>query len=323
MRLHRGCTAKVAAEAARSLYGNTALVQQHAAAAMLILVLIHAARAMAPPRKYTGPGFRVVRCFPKLSRRDADKAVCDGRVTVNGRVAKPALRVKSSDVVTLDGRKQDWEPFAASLDENARRFVVYNKPAGVTCTTDNNDRRSLRFQPALKRYFSAGRVFPVGRLDADSEGLVLLTDDGTCADALLQPKSKVAKTYVVEFERDVDDGDVARLADGVEIETPQQRSGATTTQRTRPCEVSREGDKRLRFILSEGRNRQLRRMAEAVGHAVVRLERVAFGPLAVDGLERGAARELTASERAEVVSHVDAAASSSAARPRRRRRTSR
>ena len=90
----------------------------------------------------------------------------------------------------------------------------------------------MRFQPALKKYFSAGgRVFPVGRLDADSEGLVLLTDDGKCADALLQPKSKVAKTYVVEFERDVDDGDVTRLADGVEIETPQQRSGATTTQK--------------------------------------------------------------------------------------------
>ena len=197
--------------------------------------------------------------------------------------------------------------------------------AQVTCTTDAQDRRSLRFQPALKRYFSAGRVFPVGRLDADSEGLVLLTDDGKCADALLQPKSKVAKTYVVEFERDVDDGDVTRLADGVEIETPQQRSGATTTQQTRPCEVSREGERRLRFVLSEGRNRQLRRMAEAVGHAVVRLERVAFGPLAVDGLERGAARELTASERAEVVAHVDAAASSSAssstARPRRRRRS--
>ena len=290
---------------------------------LALLLLMHAARAMAPPRKYTGPGFRVVRCFPKLSRRDADKAVCDGRVTVNGRVAKPALRVKSGDVVTLDGRKQDWEDFAASLDGNDRRFVVYNKPAGVTCTTDANDRRSLKFQPALKRYFAAGRVFPVGRLDADSEGLVLLTDDGKCADALLQPKSKVAKTYVVEFERDVDDGDVTRLADGVEIETPQQRSGATTTQKTRPCEVSREGDRRLRFVLSEGRNRQLRRMAEAVGHAVVRLERVAFGPLAVDGLERGAARELTASERAEVVAHVDAAASSSSPARRRRRRRSR
>jgi len=136
-----------------------------------LLLLIHAAASLSS--KYTGPGFRVVRCFPKLSRRDADKAVCDGRVKVNGRVAKPALRVKSGDVVTLDGRKQDWEAFAASLDENGRRFVVYNKPAGVTCTTDNNDRRSLRFQPALKRYFSAGRVFPVGRLDADSEGLVL------------------------------------------------------------------------------------------------------------------------------------------------------
>ena len=193
---------------------------------LLILVLIHAVRA-APPRKYAGPGFRVVRCFPKLSRRDADKAVCDGRVTVNGRVAKPALRVKSGDVVTLDGRKQDWEAFAASLDVNDRRFVVYNKPAGVTCTTDAQT--GIAEIPARAEVLSAGRVFPVGRLDADSEGLVLLTDDGKCADALLQPKSKVAKTYVVEFERDVDDGDVTRLADGVEIETPQ-RPGATTTQ---------------------------------------------------------------------------------------------
>ena len=127
-------------------------VQQHCCSTRrrsdaAILVLIHAVRAMAPPRKYTGPGFRVVRCFPKLSRRDADKAVCDGRVTVNGRVAKPALRVKSGDVVTLDGRKQDWEAFAASLDGNDRRFVVYNKPAGVTCTTDAQDRRSLRSSP--------------------------------------------------------------------------------------------------------------------------------------------------------------------------------
>ena len=161
----------------------------------------------------------------------------------------------------------------------------------------------------------------MGRLDADSEGLVLLTDDGKCADALLQPKSKVAKTYVVDFERDVDESDVQRLASGVEIVTPQQRSGATTTQMTRPCEVSREGERRLRFVLSEGRNRQLRRMAEAVGHVVVSLERVAFGPLAVDGLERGAARELTASERADVVAHVDAASSSPPARPRRRRRS--
>lgn len=293
---------------------------------MLALLLITVAVAMAPPSKYTGQGFRVVRCFSKLSRRDADKAVCDGRVTVNGRVAKPALRVNAGDVVTLDGRAQDWESFAASLDASDRSFVLYNKPAGVTCTTDAQDRRSLRFQPALKKYFAGGRVFPVGRLDVDSEGLVLLTDDGTCADALLQPKSKVAKTYVVDFERDVDDGDVQKLASGVEIETPQQRSGASTTQMTRPCEVSREGDRRLRFVLSEGRNRQLRRMAEAVGHAVVRLERVAFGPLAVDGLASGAARELTPPERADVVAHVGAAASSvprPAPRPpaRRRRRS--
>ena len=140
----RGHSRGRTAEAAALLSGA------HAAAAMLpLLLLMHTARAMAPPRKYAGPGFRVVRCFPKLSRRDADKAVCDGRVTVNGHVAKPALRVKSGDVVTLDGRKQDWEAFAASLDENARRFVVYNKPAGVTCTTDAQDRRSLRFQPCL------------------------------------------------------------------------------------------------------------------------------------------------------------------------------
>ena len=209
-------------------------------------------------------------------------------------------RVKSGDVVTLDGRKQDWEAFAASLTvmTDASSFITSRRWSHLhhgRSTTGG----LCAIQPALKRYFSAGRVFPVGRLDADSEGLVLLTDDGKCADALLQPKSKVAKTYVVEFERDVDDGDVTRLADGVEIETPQQRSGATTTQKTRPCEVSREGDRRLRFILSEGRNRQLRRMAEAVGHAVVRLERVAFALDWPTGLERGAARELTASERAD------------------------
>ena len=154
-----------------------------------LAVLAAAAAAMAP--KYAGPGFRVVRCFPHLSRRNADQAVCDGRVTVNGAVAKPALRVKTGDVVTLDGRRADWEPFAASLEQGdasleqgdgsleqgaaaapPRRYILYRKPAGVACTTDAHDKRSLRHQPALKRYFSGGRrVFPVGRLDADSEGL--------------------------------------------------------------------------------------------------------------------------------------------------------
>ena len=184
-----------------------------------------------------------------------------------------------------------------------------------------NDRRSLKFPARAEARFSAGgRVFPVGRLDADSEGLVLLTDDGKCADALLQPKSKVAKTYVVEFERDVDDGDVH---DWRTASRSRRRSSAPARRPPKNAAVrglSREGERRLRFVLSEGRNRQLRRMVEAVGHAVVRLERVAFGPLAVDGLERGAAREPTASERAGVVAHVDAAASSSDLLRRRRGR---
>ena len=273
---------------------------------LLVVALAALANAMAPPRAlYTGPGFRIVRCFPQLARREADAAVAAGRVTVNGAVAGVALRIKSGDVVTLDGRLADWESFAASLDADGAsstlEYWAYRKPLGVVCTTDAKDKRSLRFAPALARLFSAKkRVFPVGRLDADSEGLVLLTSDGACADACAQPRSKLEKTYVVALDRRCDDAALAALAAGVEITTTQQRTGATTTAVTRPCRVERRGDG-LVIALTEGRHRQIRKMAEAVGRTVTRLERVGLGALALGDLAPGDARPLTETERAALV----------------------
>jgi len=271
----------------------------------------------AGPTTYLGSGFRLVRCMPHLRRREADAAVSGGRVRVNGALVKPSRRVVAGDVVTLDGKKMDWEPFAnaaegaivgGSIDEtnNQSRFVYlkYHKPRGVTCTMEPSQKSSMLY--ALKdelrwltetrrRWLSTRgdrasrgpvRVFPVGRLDRDSSGLVLLTDDGRVPEALLDPKNKAPKTYDVEVDRAVSDAAVRTLRDGVVIATTQQRDGIETVAPTLPCEVTRitpafpsgtRGVDALRFVLREGRNRQIRKMCAAVGTEVTSLHRVSVG----------------------------------------------
>ena len=133
--------------------------------------------AEAPEATYAGPGFRLVRCMPHLKRREADDAVSAGRVRVNGELVRPSRRVVSGDVVTLDGKKMHWEPYAAACDAalgdagDAFAYLKYNKPRGVTCTMEASQRSSMMY--ALKdeiRALGGTRVFPVGRLDRDSSG---------------------------------------------------------------------------------------------------------------------------------------------------------
>jgi pseudouridine synthase len=284
----------------------------------------------AVPTTYLGSGFRLVRCMPHLRRREADAAVSGGRVRVNGVLVKPSRRVVAGDVVTLDGKKMDWEPFAnaaegaivggsigddTSLMNNQSRFVYlkYHKPRGVTCTMEPSQKSSMLY--ALKdelkwltetrrRWLSSVgdrasrgpvRVFPVGRLDRDSSGLVLLTDDGRVPEALLDPKNKAPKTYDVEVDRAVSDAAVQTLRDGVVIATTQQRDGIETVAPTLPCEVTRitpaskgtHGVDALRFVLREGRNRQIRKMCAAVGTEVTSLHRVSVGDVRLSDAPRG------------------------------------
>jgi len=157
-----------------------------------------------------------------------------------------------------------------------------NKPVGVVSTAkEPGDRPAV-----VSLVDSKARLYPVGRLDVDSSGLILLTNDGELANRLTHPRYEVPKTYVVELRRPPSEADLRRLAKGVELE-----DGITA-----PAGVRRLGERQVEIVLREGRNRQVRRMAEAIGNRVTSLRRTRFGPIALSNLPQGAARPLTAPE---------------------------
>ncbi len=214
------------------------------------------------------------------SRRGADELIAAGRVTVNGKTAKAGDDVSPSDVVALDGN---------TLSHKVKfEYYILNKPKGYVCTVkDDKGRKTvLDLLPA-----GAGRVFPVGRLDYASEGLLILTNDGDLAYRLTAPQSEIPKTYLVRVEGTVPQTALNRLRTGVELE-----KGVVTGK----CKVTViETDKaftKLHVTLTEGKNREIRRMFEAVGSHVDFLKRIKIGELTLTGLDRGACRKLTQEE---------------------------
>jgi 23S rRNA pseudouridine2605 synthase len=210
------------------------------------------------------------------SRRAAEEIVRAGRVTVDGeQVADPARDVGPANVVTVDGETVRAEP--------VRVVYALNKPRGVVSTaSDPQGRRTV-----VELVRSGLRLYPVGRLDADATGLILLTNDGELAHRLLHPSFEVPKTYRVRVRRPpVRPDAIAALRAGVELDDG----------RTAPAHVSRVAPDTIELTIHEGRKRQVKRMCEAVGHRVVALERVAFGPLTLGDLRPGAYRRLGSSE---------------------------
>jgi 23S rRNA pseudouridine2605 synthase len=207
------------------------------------------------------------------SRRKADELVKAGRVTVNGEPGQLNTFVSAGDDVRLDGR---------SLATQRLAYVLLNKPAGVVTTASDPQGRPTVVD--LVRHES--RIVPVGRLDAETTGALLLTNDGELAHRLAHPRYEVDKVYEVECRTPPSDADLERLRSGVQLEDGP----------TRPAQVRRLPGGRIELVLHEGRNRQVRRMLEAVGHHVQRLHRSRYGPLALGGLEPGAWRELEAAE---------------------------
>lgn len=208
------------------------------------------------------------------SRRRAESIVAKGLVTVNGGVVTdPARDVGDEDDVRINGSPVGSEP---------REVWAVNKPAGVVSTAREPGER-----PAVVTLVdSKARLYPVGRLDADSTGLLLLTNDGELANRLTHPRYEVSKAYRVQLRRPPSKGELGRLSRGVKLE-----DGPTA-----PAEVTRLGRCEIEIVLREGRNRQVRRMAEAVGNAVVSLRRVRFGPLELGGLAEGRSRRLSDQE---------------------------
>ena len=207
------------------------------------------------------------------SRRKADELIKAGRVTVNGEPGQLNTFVQATDDVRLDGRP---------LSKQRLAYVLLNKPAGtVTTASDPQGRRTV-----VDLVSHPSRVVPVGRLDADTTGALLLTNDGELAHRLAHPRYEVYKVYEVECWSQPTDADLQRLRDGVELEDGP----------TRPAGVRRVDGARIELTIHEGRNRQVKRMLEAVGPRVKQLHRSRYGPLEVGGLEPGAWRELEASE---------------------------
>ena len=212
------------------------------------------------------------------SRRKAEEIIAKGVVTVGGEVVTdPARDVGAGDDVRVNGM-----PVAAE----AREVWAVNKPAGVVSTAREPGSR----RPVVDLVDTEARLYPVGRLDADSTGLLLLTNDGELANELTHPRYEVPKTYRARLRSPVAERDLGRLRGGVELEDGP----------TGPAEVRRLGERGIEITLREGRNRQVRRMLEAVGNEVVALQRVKFGPLALNDLQPGQARRLSDSEITEL-----------------------
>lgn len=208
------------------------------------------------------------------SRRMAEKIIANGRVTVGGEVVTdPARDVGDGDDVRVDG---------SPVGEEAREVWAVNKPAGVVSTAKEPGDR-----PAVVTLVdSKARLYPVGRLDADSTGLLLLTNDGELANRLTHPRYEVPKAYRLELRRPPSESDLRKLERGVELEDGM----------TAPAKVRRLSEREVEIVLREGRNRQVRRMAEAVDNRVVSLRRVRFGSIALADLTEGQSRLLSDGE---------------------------
>jgi 23S rRNA pseudouridine2605 synthase len=211
------------------------------------------------------------------SRRKSDELIKAGRVTVNGTTGELNTFVGAHDDVRLDGERLHRQKLA---------YVLLHKPVGVVTTASDPQGRPT----VVSLVGHPSRVVPVGRLDADTTGALLLTNDGELSHRLAHPRYELDKVYEVACDRPLGDAELERLAAGVELD-----DGPTA-----PAEVRRLAGDRFELVLHEGRNRQVRRMVEAVGRRVTDLHRSRYGPLTVEGLEPGAWRELEASEVASL-----------------------
>jgi pseudouridine synthase len=207
------------------------------------------------------------------SRRGADELIKAGRVTVNGEPGQLNTFVAARDRVELDG---------SPLARQELAYVLLNKPAGVVTTARDPGGRPT----VVGLVGHESRIVPVGRLDADTTGALLLTNDGELAHRLAHPRYEVDKVYVAEVEGDPSRETLARLEDGIELDDG----------RTAPARARRLGRGKVELVLHEGRNHQVKRMLDAVGHPVQLLHRSGYGPLTVAGLDPGDWRELTPAE---------------------------
>lgn len=214
------------------------------------------------------------------SRRHADEMISAGRVLINGIVATLGASVEEDDEVMVDN-------VLVAKTEKKEEFYIMNKPKGVICTV-SDDRGRKTVMDLLPE--SVGRVFPVGRLDYETEGLLILTNDGDTAYRLTHPTNDVPKTYLARIEGTMTEKDLNRIRSGVELD------GIMTKKCKAHIVETNKAYTKVHVTITEGRNRQVRRMFEAIGRNVAFLKRVSIGKLKLSGLDRGEVRALTEEE---------------------------
>lgn len=217
------------------------------------------------------------------SRREADRYIQQGRVTVNGKEAGLGAQVSEGDIVEVDGER-------VGRRKRAAVYIAFNKPVGITCTTDPSDRTNIVDFIGYKE-----RVFPVGRLDKDSEGLIILTNDGDIVNKILRAGNNNPKEYVVTVDRPITAEFLREMASGVDI----------LGVRTKPCRIFRQNDTTFVIHLTQGLNRQIRRMCQKLGYNVTRLKRIKVMNVELGNLETGRWRYFSAEETREMLSLLE------------------
>ena len=213
------------------------------------------------------------------SRRGADKLIEEGKVTINGRVPEIGTKVNEGDQVEVEGQRIE------NLSKQKKIYLIFNKPIGIVCTTD----RRVEPDNIIDFINYPKRIFPVGRLDKLSEGLILLTNDGDIVNKILRARNNHEKEYIVSVNRPINRDFIQSMSNGVEIlETI-----------TKKCLVKQLGPKKFKIILTQGLNRQIRRMCESLGYRVKSLKRIRIMNLKLD-LPEGKYRELTKEELFEL-----------------------
>lgn len=215
------------------------------------------------------------------SRREADKLIDEGRVLINGELASRGSRIYPGDQVEVEGQ--------IIKHSGKTIYIAFNKPKGITTTTDKNDKYNIidyiRFHQ---------RIFPIGRLDKDSDGLILLTNDGDIVNKILRAGNNHSKEYIVTVDKPITPEFVQRMSNGVRI----------LGQMTQKCFVRQEGKMKFRIVLTQGMNRQIRRMAEVLGYKVKSLTRIRIMNISLGGIQPGRWRYLTPVETEKMMEMV-------------------
>ena len=211
------------------------------------------------------------------SRREADKYIEQGRVTVNGNMPEMGVKVADTDTVLIDGNPLRAKP--------KRVYIAYNKPVGITCTTESKIQSNI-----VKAVNYPTRIFPIGRLDRPSEGLIFLTNEGDIVNKILRAGNNHEKEYVVTVDKPLNRQFVTKMANGIPI----------LDTVTKKCKVTQTAPQEFKIVLTQGLNRQIRRMCEYLGYEVVTLKRTRIMNVTLKGLKVGQWRHLTDVEMAQI-----------------------